>query len=415
MDGPVNETTFSAIGDASSPAAESGRREMVYRQIVDNGRAATGARIVVLSGYDAATGDVRPIACSGLQSGAVQRGIEAIRAFLPGFDISAVTVRADANACQAALYAHGRPISASLAQFAEGVVDSRVVHVASAVVGIRHSFAYPVKVQEQVVGALSFHTAHLLTDPQQRVCETFATLASATLENAGLLLALRGRTKGPQPSVEGAATADERMRREKADLLYEQVRSQLIVVRHRLGECERLMDTDPIAAKALLAEVRAEMDSLGEENVRKAGRLLPSSVIRGGLVPAVRSLAARFSDYFRVVVRTNPLLERADSTMDNRITEPLRLAVYRVLEEALSNVYRHAEAGRADIVLEATEDGCLTLTVRDDGHGFDPDSVAPGLGLSSIAERVSRLGGVWGLNSGPGQGTALWARIPLTP
>ena len=101
-----------------------------------------------------------------------------------------------------------------------------------------------------------------------------------------------------------------------------------------------------------------------------------------------------------------------DDAANNRIPEPLRLAMYRVLEEAVNNVFRHA--GAAHIVVELGLAGpSLSLLVRDDGCGFDPGAARRGLGLGIVGDRVDQAGGSWSLASAPGRGTTLRALFPL--
>jgi signal transduction histidine kinase len=86
-------------------------------------------------------------------------------------------------------------------------------------------------------------------------------------------------------------------------------------------------------------------------------------------------------------------------------------ALFRIGQEALTNVARHAEADRVDVALRV-EDGVAVLEVADDGRGIDPDS-APSLGLIGMRERAASLGGDLAVRPGPKRGTVLAARIPL--
>lgn len=85
-------------------------------------------------------------------------------------------------------------------------------------------------------------------------------------------------------------------------------------------------------------------------------------------------------------------------------------ALLRVAQEGLANVARHARARRADVSLDYGAD--VTLTVRDDGVGFDPDAATAGFGLAGMRARLAAAGGVLTVSSGPA-GTALTARVPL--
>ena len=98
------------------------------------------------------------------------------------------------------------------------------------------------------------------------------------------------------------------------------------------------------------------------------------------------------------------------SPKEPRLSEDLETAVYRLVQEALTNVAKHA---RADVVRVAVteSDGELLIEVQDDGAGFDPDLATDGFGLAGIRERVSLAGGTLSIDSG-GQGTLLSARLP---
>ena len=94
----------------------------------------------------------------------------------------------------------------------------------------------------------------------------------------------------------------------------------------------------------------------------------------------------------------------------------METALYRIIQEALANVGRHAEAGRVAIRLERRQRS-LRFWVRDDGVGFDPQAVGPGrdggLGLLGIRERLAAIGGRLEVVSSPGNGAQLKATLPL--
>jgi len=101
------------------------------------------------------------------------------------------------------------------------------------------------------------------------------------------------------------------------------------------------------------------------------------------------------------------------ASLDNAFPEAVRLTAYRVVEEALSNVAKHASAAQVDV--EVRLDGSqLAIEVRDDGVGFDPRASRHGLGMGAIAARVERIGGTWTIASSPGAGTRLRVRLPLS-
>lgn len=206
---------------------------------------------------------------------------------------------------------------------------------------------------------------------------------------------------------------EEHLREEIAEMLHGRVQTRLLLAGRRLEEVEGLVESEPSRAKELLAAAREEVEQVREEDVRQASHLLHPSIIRVGLVPAVRSLVGRFADRFHVDVDVDPRLAERDAAVDGGLPEAVRLAAYRVLEEALGNVHAHAGADRVVIRLGITPTGYLDLSVRDDGRGIDPDRLEPGLGLRSIAARVAEMGGTWEISGRPGSGTTLAARLPL--
>ena len=92
------------------------------------------------------------------------------------------------------------------------------------------------------------------------------------------------------------------------------------------------------------------------------------------------------------------------------LPEPAALALYRVAQETLSNIARHAGAKQVWLSLQQEADR-LVLQIQDDGFGFDEQTVQPGLGLRSMRERLTNLGGDFHLQSAPGQGTTIRASI----
>lgn len=216
-----------------------------------------------------------------------------------------------------------------------------------------------------------------------------------------------------EKSRQQITVAEENLRREIAEMLHGRVQSRLVVAWHQLGQCEVLMNTDPKEAQKLLAHVRQEIDQIREHEIREASHLLHPSIIQVGLLPAVRSLIDRFVPNFKVALHIDPKLTKLDDPANNRIEEDVRLVGYRVLEEAFSNIYRHAQATRVDVSLAVGSDQQLGIVVLDDGAGFDANASRQGLGLNSIAARVGQSNGTWTISSAPGKGTRLSTFLPL--
>lgn len=92
--------------------------------------------------------------------------------------------------------------------------------------------------------------------------------------------------------------------------------------------------------------------------------------------------------------------------------EPIKLAVYRILQEHLTNVVKHAEAKLVEVTLRQSQD-MLTLVVVDDGKGFDTAQKSEGIGLRNMRSRAESLMGIFSIDSQPGKGTTLFVQVPL--
>jgi two-component system sensor histidine kinase UhpB len=90
-----------------------------------------------------------------------------------------------------------------------------------------------------------------------------------------------------------------------------------------------------------------------------------------------------------------------------------KIHLFRIVQESLTNVAKHAQADTVTIELGLTEEGCICLAVFDDGKGFDPSLPRTGFGLLGIYERVASLDGAWTLGTAPGAGVSLEIQIPV--
>jgi signal transduction histidine kinase len=207
----------------------------------------------------------------------------------------------------------------------------------------------------------------------------------------------------------GLNAAQERAREQVAELLHGRVQSRLLVAHHRLSRAEQCWEGEPARARALVGEARAIVDQTREQDVRRASHMLHPWLLREGLGIALRALARDHEGQLKVAIELDPslLVDLGDLVVDR-----IRLAIYRVIEEAVGNVLKHAAATTATVRVAPDADGWLTVEVRDDGRGFDPSSVVRGLGLGAIAGRVVEHGGTWHIDSAPARGTTLAARFP---
>ena len=166
-----------------------------------------------------------------------------------------------------------------------------------------------------------------------------------------------------------------------------------------------LMDVGNLAAPEADSEFRRRLENIISV-VRNMSLLLrPSMLDDLGLVPALEWQARE------VTKRSGMLVDLVEESVSDSLPEDYKTCVYRVVQEALHNCSRHAEARHVRVVVRQ-EPERLLLTIQDDGKGFDARRVR-GLGLIGMSERVAHLGGRFEVDSEPGRGTLLRVELPL--
>jgi two-component system sensor histidine kinase UhpB len=206
-----------------------------------------------------------------------------------------------------------------------------------------------------------------------------------------------------------AMRAQEEERRRLARDLHDEVNQALTAILLRL---EALAHDSPPDRVEELSELKRLVNQAMEELLNLARQLRPSALDDHGLMPAIETQLKRFASRTGVEVK----LDR-DGEPDT-LAEDVQTAVYRILQEALANVGRHAGATVVSVELTVDPER-LELHVRDDGAGFDPASLSrkngdgpgAGLGLSGMAERARLAGGELDVLSAPGGGTTVSLRI----
>ena len=181
-----------------------------------------------------------------------------------------------------------------------------------------------------------------------------------------------------------------------------------------LVRSQTLADTIPAhngPARAEAGKLRDLVGQAAEEVERISRRLRPSVLSELGLVAVVGSDTAEFAKRTGIAVALNC------EELTARLSAEAELAFYRILQEALNNVDRHAGARQVTVALRQ-QGAVVELVVQDDGIGFDPEhkpvgrDALRGLGLLGMRERASGVGGSLTIVSAPGGGTVICARIP---
>jgi len=200
--------------------------------------------------------------------------------------------------------------------------------------------------------------------------------------------------------------AQEQERRAISRELHDEVGQTLTGLGIELANLEHLREGPQSEYRSHLADAKR----LTEETLRTvrdiAMGLRPSMLDDSGIVPAVRWQASELSR------RTGTPVELQIEGDFDGLGDEGRTCLYRVVQEALTNCARHAEATAIQITMQGKNE-CVCLSVRDDGLGFDTNRVRTGLGLVGIEERVKKLGGSLAVSSWPNRGTLLHVEIPL--
>jgi signal transduction histidine kinase len=217
-------------------------------------------------------------------------------------------------------------------------------------------------------------------------------------ENVRLDAELQARLDDLRESRARIVQAGDAARRKLERDLHDGAQQRLVGLALDLRLAQEKLADDPQEAAAMLDEASAELARATEELRELARGIHPAVLSDRGLEAAVGSLAKRA-----------PLPVRIDSSIDDRLPEPVEAAAYFVVSEALTNVVKHSRADRAEVGIRR-ENGRLLVEVRDDGTGgADPS----GSGLRGLADRVAALDGRLQVNGGASGGTIVRAEIPL--
>ena len=202
-------------------------------------------------------------------------------------------------------------------------------------------------------------------------------------------------------------SAQESDRKRIARELHDSLEQNLLVMKNRAAlTLQSQTDADKMAV-ALTAISEISSQSITE--VRQiANDLRPYQIDRLGLTKAMQSLLNQIAS------STNIIVEHEIESIPDTVSQELKIHLYRILQEALNNILKHAEASLISVSL-VTNEGRLSLRIKDNGNGFDSKKTETnqreGLGLSGIRERVSILSGQCELKSNPGFGTEWSIRV----
>jgi signal transduction histidine kinase len=204
--------------------------------------------------------------------------------------------------------------------------------------------------------------------------------------------------------------ASERERRFWARELHDETLQGLGALRLLLGSALRRGTDEELrqAVTEAIEELHGEIDKLRG----LITELRPAALDELGLTAAIDELVERSATSAGVQIERAISLGDSNGSEAERLSPELESTVYRLVQEALTNVVKHSRAERAEV--HVTGDAhCVTVEVRDDGIGFDPNVRAPGFGLVGMRERLALADGSLEITSALGRGTTLRAKVPV--
>ena len=204
-------------------------------------------------------------------------------------------------------------------------------------------------------------------------------------------------------------TAQEEERRRIAQDLHDDVNQRLALLMLDLQAVDRQIGSAPAEAQDGIRNALKGLEELSDDVRFMAYRFHPSILDDLGLKAALQRLLDDFSS------RTGVKALFVHQPLDHQLDKTTSTAVYRVIQESLSNIARHAKATRVEVEVTVEDEG-LVVVVRDDGRGFDQraiDRAEGGLGLLNMRERLLAVQGSCEVESNPGRGTTVSMYVPL--
>jgi PAS domain S-box-containing protein len=187
-----------------------------------------------------------------------------------------------------------------------------------------------------------------------------------------------------------------RLSRNLHDGIGQNLYSHLITINRLISEVDH----------PLLHQMQKEATQLIEEIREISWELRPSVLDDLGLVPAIRSFLSRFSDHYNIDVYFECVLHR-------RLNISIELTIYRIIQEALTNVRKYAEVSEARVTVRELDDA-VRVMIEDKGQGFDMEKESLGVGLFSMDERARSVGGEFSILASPGKGTKIILEVPTS-
>ena len=278
------------------------------------------------------------------------------------------------------------------------VDDIEVDQTTARRLGARTGLFVPLVVRDRAIGVIAAHDKRegdsRFSEEDLRLAETFATRASIAADLS---------QRVARDALRRVVAAQELERRRLARELHDETGQALTSILLGLKAVEDAKS--PEDARAAAAEVRELVVTTLQDVRRLAVELRPKVLDDYGLQAALERLVEAYAE------QTGIAVDLATQLGEERLPTEAETALYRIVQEALTNVVKHAEARRVSILV--TRRGReVAAVIEDDGCGFDPERHDGGFGLLGMEERLALLDGRLTIESAPGTGTTLVAEVP---
>jgi signal transduction histidine kinase len=290
----------------------------------------------------------------------------------------------------------GRVFERRRSERVDSVIDDPEVNQGVARrVAARTGLWVPLVARDRVIGVLEVHDKEApgdarFTDDDLRLAETFASRAAVAVDLS---------QRVARDALRRVVAAQELERRRLARELHDETGQALTSI--LLG----LKPLEDGTANEAVAELHELVVTALQDVRRLAVELRPKVLDDFGLVPALERLAESFGE------QTGLRVDFHSTIGEERLPSEVETALFRLVQESLTNVVKHSHANNVSIVLTRKGDA-VAVVVEDDGTGFDPGETGDGIGLLGMRERLALLDGTLDVESAAGSGTTLVAEVP---
>lgn len=272
-------------------------------------------------------------------------------------------------------------------------------------VDANHALLVPLRSRGDDLGLLALFD-HFGGDPEfgpddRLALESFATSAAT---------AIRATRRIEDEKLRLSIASSEAERKRWARELHDETLQELGAL--NLMQASALQVDDPDAHRRALAQAQTQVERIIAGLQGLITELRPAALDQLGTAAAVEALVDRIRSRTGLEIELDIDLAQEEGREPSRMTPELEATLYRTVQEALTNIVKHAEATRVRVRIDE-RDGVINLTIEDNGKGFDPSARADGFGLVGMRERLALVGSDLRIESTPGEGTRVNASIPV--